>query len=433
MQTCNSINQRLKSFVAFLLSVIAYAVGAGTNLFNQSLAPHYVYLADAFLKRQLHIDTPVIFLDLILFQERLYVPSPPMPSVLMMPFVFAKGTTLSDISFCVILGALNVSLVQKIFNQRWLTLFFALGTPHLYFSILGSVWFQAQLTAIFLCLLALWAARSRRAPMLTGILWGGAILSRFPTLLGVMFPLVYLLESQIYLSKYSLKKGFIYAIPISISVGIISFYNRLRFGSWLDFGYLNMLGAPNIVSAIESFGNLSVRYLPCNFRVAFLALPVFGGRIPQGLIWTCSHLISSEEIIALPSLVIQPNPFGMSLFLVSPLFLLLPLGFRIERSCLVTWLSLIGVMLPNWMAHNTGSLQFGYRYWLDAAPMWLVLLSKIYTRSKKREDTSLIGVFQVLVLISIVVNLWGAAWMYQNFVGVSWVDLLRSVRMVLLE
>ena len=59
----------------------------------------------------------------------------------------------------IILGALNIALVQYLFLQTvQLTLLFAVGTLYLYMAALGSVWFTSHLAAITFGLLALLAA-----------------------------------------------------------------------------------------------------------------------------------------------------------------------------------------------------------------------------------------------------------------------------------
>ncbi|HET7088481.1 MAG TPA: hypothetical protein VFL17_07520, partial [Anaerolineae bacterium] len=89
----------------------------------------------------------------------------------------------------------------------------------------------------------------------------------------------------------------------------------------------------------------------------------------------------------------------------------------------------------------TGSLQFGYRYWMDAAPMWLLLLARISpglarrgsavldlsgdmtpsghrgTADRSRENRRRASLAWALLLISVVINVWGFLWMFLKFSG----------------
>ena len=407
-----------ETIVVFCAALALYAIGAGEMLFEQSLAPHYVHLADAFLHGQTSLRVDFLTFDIIDFGGSLYVPSPPLPAVLFMPFVWLFEVEFSDVLFSVLLGAVNVALVNAAYKNRWLTAFFALGTPHLYFSSLGSVWFQAQAVAIFFCLLSILVVMRWRNGFAASLLWCCAVLARPTLLFGLIYPLWLTTERQKGSIRSNLRHVLSFGVPVLLCLSTLAVYNEARFGNWREFGYQHMMGADNIVAAIEQFGTFSPRYLPCNLRVSLLALPVFNGQVNGALLAACAHIVPTG-VISLPTLPVQPNPLGMSLFIASPLFLLL-LGIPHSSRNAIALVSLVAVMLPNWLLHNTGSLQFGYRYWLDASVLWLALLASVYeTRSGSRWRSP----FHALVLLSIVINIAGFLWMFRNFVGTSWLGL----------
>jgi len=113
----------------------------------------------------------------------------------------------------------------------------------------------------------------------------------------------------------------------------------------------------------------------------------------------------------------------MSLLLVTPAFLLL-LGARRRRPTVIAaWAGLLAIMLPLWAYHNTGSVQFGYRYWMDAAPFWLLLLAVTYPlepAAASRLDRWLERARRPLLIVSILINVWGFIWIYNLFVGEQW-------------
>ena len=76
------------------------------------------------------------------------------------------------------------------------------------------------------------------------------------------------------------------------------------------------------------------------------------------------------------------------------------------------WIGLLTTLIPLWFYHNTGSLQFGWRYLFDAAPMWIILLAAGMQKVTRLK--------QGLILVSIAINLWGLLWMFEKLNGVSW-------------
>ncbi len=85
-----------------------------------------------------------------------------------------------------------------------------------------------------------------------------------------------------------------------------------------------------------------------------------------------------------------------------------------------SWASLLGVMVPLWLYHNTGSMQFGYRYSLDAAP-FLILLTAVGIHAQSGGSISRLG--RVLILASILINWIGMAWMFAHFNGFGWAGM----------
>jgi hypothetical protein len=79
---------------------------------------------------------------------------------------------------------------------------------------------------------------------------------------------------------------------------------------------------------------------------------------------------------------------------------------------LAAWIGLLTTLIPLWLYHNTGSLQFGWRYLFDAAPMWIILLAAGMQRVTRLK--------QGLILVSIAINLWGFLWMFEKLNGRSW-------------
>lgn len=470
------MQHRSSTFLVFLFAFIAYAISSQVWAHPISLAPHYVYLADSLLHGHIDlIQLPPVTYDLLQYHTHWYVAGSPLPSILMLPFVMIFGLSFSDVLFSVVLGALNVALVYSLLGifinhgaqrptgvthrtwadtentekdeklrtsvvnswrinesaRRWLTLLFALGTPHWYLASLGTYWFTAHIVTIFFSLLAVQEALARQRWFLSGLWLACAGFSR-PTALALIpfFTILLIKASQPPRpkdSKISLslsrpaalrrwaagQRAFVvklspFLLSIIIGLAVHGLYNAARFGSIGDFGYSYVTGAENITSTYAEYGGFNPRYLPCDLSVSLLAPPEINGWVPGFIKNSCGYLIQGVDISD-TSAPIAPNPLGMSIFIVTPALIFIFNARRRDPIIIAAWLGFFATMIPLWMYHNTGSLQFGYRYLFDATPMWIILLAAGIGEMKwwKRG----------LILISIAINFWGFFWMFEKLVG----------------
>lgn len=424
----------------FVLALLGYAVSAQVWATPISIAPHYVYLAHALL--QGHIDLiqlPPTIYDLLSFHGQWFVAGSPLPAILMLPFVAIFGVTFSDVAFTNVIGAINVALVYQLLGllveapdatahasppvwrtfsitestRRWLTLLFAIGTPFWYLAALGTYWYTAHIAAVFFALLAVREALTHQRWFLAGLWLAAAGLAR-PTALGMApFFLALSLLSGFHLSRSlpaRLRKSLPFIAALLIGVGAHAVYNTVRFGRPADFGYEYVYGAANITSVYARYGGFSPRFVPCNLAVSLVTPPQVRGRIPDFVTQACGYLL--EVDIADRRSVIAPNPLGMSIFLVTPALLLVFRSIKRDPLLVAAWLGLVCTLIPLWLYHNTGSLQFGWRYLFDAAPLWIILLA-YGARRMSRFDRG-------LILASIAINLWGFLWMFEKIAGRPW-------------
>jgi hypothetical protein len=110
--------------------------------------------------------------------------------------------------------------------------------------------------------------------------------------------------------------------------------------------------------------------------------------------------------------VAVPSKFGMSIFLTSPAFLLVPfvaaLAWR-QRVVMGALLAVVAIGLVNLGHFSQGWVQFGYRFSLDFAPFALVLVTiGIAWLARSRRGFAWVAV--PLVVLSILVNAWGVYW-----------------------
>ena len=94
------------------------------------------------------------------------IPFPPLPAVLLMPFVALWGHATDGQQIFAILGALDVGLAWWVLGRlpvrTWVrvasTIFFAFGTVFWYAAQIGTTWYQAHVLAVGLALAAIGVA-----------------------------------------------------------------------------------------------------------------------------------------------------------------------------------------------------------------------------------------------------------------------------------
>ena len=143
------------------------------------------------MRGSLYLPNPDSTHDLILFAGRFYVPFPPGPALLLLPWVAAAGVGFNEVALSVVVGAVNVALMARLLQSLtfqghsrldgtgalWLTALFAAGTVHWVSAATGSVSFLAHICAVTGLTLALWQAAERR-PWLAGLGMAWALVCR---------------------------------------------------------------------------------------------------------------------------------------------------------------------------------------------------------------------------------------------------------------
>jgi hypothetical protein len=459
----------LPVLAVFLLFLAIYGLTAGTSLGRHSLAPHFVYLAESFLRGRLdlrHVPDPPY--DLTPFAGRWYVSFPPLPSLLMVLPVAIGGLAVSDVAFSVLLGAtslvfLYVALVrlgiQDTEARIWLCLLLGLGTPLWYCAALGSVWYTAHVVAVTcLCLYGLEVVGQNR-PTLAGLWLGLGFLSRAPTLLA--FPL----SLTVGLHRSHSLRGrmhFLLLFVLGVAPALLgqAAYNWARFSDPFEFGYRWMNSPGPLLERQAAWGQFSLHFLPENLYTLLIRPPLVSPVSPHvapdpwgmGLLFACPALL-----LALPTLAKVAGAQRRAAFhsrhtrrqiwkLALRLLTLRRLrgdakmthalaneGVHSPESspepwfgslCLGLWLSILFVTIPSLLYYNTGSYQFGYRFALDWLPL-AVLLVALGTGGRLRWWG------KGLIAASVLMHLWGVLWMYPNFNGQPWhvqyVELARHL------
>jgi hypothetical protein len=382
----------------FGIALCVFCATSANRMLKQSDGPHFVYQADAFLHGQLENRLPAPNdNDWIRYEGKTYVCFPPVPSVLMMPLVAVFGIHFNDVLFTLPFAALNVLLMflilQMLVREKlssmsekdnlWLCALFGFGTVHYSCSVLGEVWFTAQVVGVTFTLLYILCATRARRPLLAGLFLALA----FDTRVNLAFTVPYFILQLFFPRnedgtiaaggwKNLAKKLLLFSLPVLL-VGIAQMLmNHARFHNVFEFGHSYLAGPAG--SRIKEHGLFAFHYLEWNLETLFMGLPDQIGKFPY----------------------IGYDPNGMSVFLTTPV--LIRLFWPKARPWMypILWAAAVPALLPPLFYQNSGYVQFGYRFSLDITPYLIMLLAVGRTPMNR--------VTKGLILAGIAVNLAGA-------------------------
>lgn len=459
-------------FVVLALGIYIFSDPARTGWYN-----HFVWQADAFIHGRIGIAYPVSEGPYInsYFQDIMPLPSapgqpsygllpfPPLPAVLLMPFVAVFGMATDAQLFGAVLGAINVGLAWRLTTRLTesrsaaflATLFFAFGTVHWYAAIISTTWFLAHVVAVtFLMLgvtLALDAERreklrrvlrpvaadeglqAARNPLaetfeqkslfvawgrrlfgqidgmqfMAGFVFGLAALSRLTIIFGAPF-FLFVGGGGSYFRR-ALSAG----IGATLAVSMIALYNFLSTGHLFnpvyEFLFQQQFHGQGYAPSEEFYGQRewgpeNPLYIPLNAVIMFLW--------PPDLMPAMDACATTGRTLLGACPVAVPSKFGMSIFLTSPAFLLIPFVAAVawrQRVVMGALLAVVAIGLVNLGHFSQGWVQFGYRFSLDFAPFSLVLVTiGIAWLARSRRGFAWVAV--PLVALSVLVNAWGVYW-----------------------
>ncbi len=337
--------------------------------------------------------------------RRYFVSFPPLPAVLMLPFVSIWHYHFNDVIFTVLLAALNALLLFLLFSTLQkkgyttrptkelvvLVFLYIFGTVAFFSSVRGEVWFTALVVGATLNLLYLTFALDLRNPFLAGLFLALGVATRVPLAFSVVF---FALQLFLQREKWNragillrLKQGALFAAPLVVVGVALMWYNYARFGSPTEFGHRYLLDGTR--PAIVDHGLFSFWFLPRNLSAAFTNVPQFISSFPY----------------------VKITGHGLSLFATTPVFfyLLWPKKQHVVAATskkyhlslhAILWITVACVAIPGLLYQNTGWLQFGYRFAMDYLPPLMLLLALDSRRMSK--------LFYALVVVSFAVNLFGA-------------------------
>lgn len=350
----------------------------------------FLPLAEGFLRGQLHISEPMPWLELVPRPEGgFYSPFPPMPAVVLVPFVALFGPSFDQGIATALFGGANVALLWILLRHAgvavdsaaWLTAALAIGSVHWWVAGTATVWLHAQIVAVFFTLLALLLAVDRRWPLVAGVLLGFAAASRLP--MGLALPLLLALyvglrfPPELRMPPASRRRaGVLLLTGVAVPAIAVAAYNLARYGSPIEFGYGLIPGV--LDEPWYTQGILSVDYVPRHLHLILMR----GFDLVEQFPW------------------FRPNWNGASLLLTMPILIWLVKARSTQPLIAYGWIAVVLVMIPNLLHGAPGFAQFGYRFVLDVLPLVLLMLGWVF-----RERISFEA--KLAIAIGIAVNAYG--------------------------
>jgi len=379
--------------------------------------------------------------------ERALIPFPPLPAVLLVPFVAAFGLRADDQLIFTVLAAVDVALCWWMIGRLRVstvvrlgtTVLFAFGTVFWYTAQNTTTWYQAHIVAVGLTMLAVGLAlgaddaaagqasgdgagappdRAARRAFLSGLLVGLASTARLTVILATPFFLI--VGPRIGWRRRVASVLLGAAIPV---VALLA-YNVVSTGHVFHpaYDHLYQLEARAYTGLgyHPDWAAEDPRYVPQNVAIMLLSTPrLFPDRFQDTLGTVdrplCTAPGATRGWFDLDCPVALPRDTGMSVVLTTPALLLaIPAWFdrRRRRIVVASLLAVAIVSFANLMHFSQGWVQFGYRFSNDVVPFLLVLLAIGFARLVDRPSPRAwaMPLAMGLIVVSVAINAWGVLW-----------------------
>ncbi len=432
---------------------------------------HFVWQADAYLHGRVWFPYPVpaggdlpqnwYFQDVYpltlpdgTLDGRVLLPFPPLPALVLLPFVAIWGLGTDQETVAIGLGAIGVALAWWMLGGLRLrttvraltTAVFATGTVWWWAASVGSTWYLAHLVAADIALVAVGVALRRdpaaptqhiaeearglagsalarlrstawpldRSQVLVGFLLGLAVTARLPLILAAPFFVMVGGGGSRVRRLLSAAAGGV--LPVAALLG----YTYLTTGAFIHPGYdyqyrLEVKGYP----ALGYNGDWSVedpRYIPQNLGTMLGSLPaVLPDVLPNTLgiardVPLCTQPGAQRSLFDVGCPLAVPVDTGTSILLSAPGLLLALFALRrhgTARLGIGTGAAVLLITVINLAHFSQGWVQWGYRFSLDFLPF---LLPMVALGAARPSDGRPRMIAVVLLVAGGLINLWGVTW-----------------------
>jgi hypothetical protein len=447
--------------VGLLIALGALVLYALSNPVHFNQYNHFAWQADAFLNGRAWIPFPEAATDTApandyfqdvypLFENgeftgRVLLPFPPLPALVLLPFVAAWGLSIDQESIAIgiaaagvlatwwMLGGLRITLGVRVVT----TLIFATGTVWWWAAAVGSTWYLAHLVAVIATTgavgVALRADRTApdehpwdeppdeapwwsldRSQVLAGLLLGIAATARLPVVFGAPFLMLVGGGGSVMRRTASAAVGGV--LPVAALLA----YTWLTTGSVLHPGYdyqyqLEANGYPTL-GYHPDWSVEDIRYVPQNLGIMLGSLPLLLPDIKPDTLGVypvtvlCAAPDATRSLFDPDCPIAMPVDIGTSVLLSAPGLLLALFAVRrhpAARLTLGAGLTVLVIVVFNLAHFSQGWVQWGYRFSLDFIPFLLPLVALGAARvGDGRPRATAI----VLLVAGALINLWGVTW-----------------------
>lgn len=364
--------------IIILLSI--FIVLFSLNLFERGYQ-QFSLLAESFIRGELSVreDGVAGDLDMVLKDGSYYWPLGPFPSVILIPFVlifsklnlfFYQGYIHPFITAVIFYLCIKLAIKFKyrVTDSLFLAFAFCFSSIYFFIALVSRSWYLSQAICVLFSLLAFYEFYTNKRWWLIGLYTSSVFATRFTAGCILLFFIAYVL----FAGKLNKRKKIAALAHLLAPVLLVGFllllYNKLRFDSWFDNGYLTSMVQPEAQAILkQKYGLFSLKNIITNIYWYFLALP-FPVTEPKTY-----HLVFPY---------VSVSPIGLSFFITSPTFLAI---FRntwktVEQKSL--WISILLTLFILLTYYASGFYQFGPRYMLDLLPTAFILLMYSFTKRK---------------------------------------------------
>ena len=423
----------LLAVAVYVLCTAVFACVAGPErLLHHTAYNHYALLADAWLhgRQDLANGPPAYAMnnDFAVYQGKTFVSFPPLPAMLMLPFVWLAGSpeAFDDGQFVVWLAGLAPAILFLVLEKLRRTLrsprsefenfilacLFAFGSVYFFTAVEGTVWFAALVTGAALSALFVLFALDAEQPLLAGVALGCAWLTRPSIVLsGILFIAealrVSLRGGPPEMGRESLRgrlteswrrldvsalvrRCLLFVVPIACAFAVVAWLNFVRYGRLTPLYFDHELLSVAWRSRMLKWGLVGYHYLAKNMGIALTCLPWLP---PRG----------GEAAFGAPFKI---NEHGLALWFTTPLYAWILWPKALDGQPARKWLyvvlvlSALGPAVFGLAYQNSGWRQFGYRFSNDYSILLFALLA-IGRRPMR-------GLFAAAAIWSIAWNTFGA-------------------------
>lgn len=389
----------VSDWIIYFTAFIIVQIPAIINFYyNTDVGNPYTLFAQSLLNGELKLPPMSLHGDLIRYEGNYYLPYPPLPSLILLPFVAVVGAAhVNTVAIATVMACFSLYLIYTILTRleilqehfNWLILAVFFGTGY-WFAIFTShhVYAFAHITSFLFQLLIINELLSRRRWWLIGVYIGCTFLTRQFTIFYFFFAagyMYYLYKSR--KENISLKDFVSLCAGVGVFVLAYLAYNYVRFGNPLDTGYDYIVYIGVLKERVLQYGVFSAKY----FLFNLYSVLIKGFNIQ----FEGNTYLNIKDM----------DLWGTSLLAASP-FLIASIKADWPKILkIAAWVTITIILVGQLFYHNNGYHQINTsRFTLDFLPLLIVLTALGARHIPKWLFRGMIGYAVVLNLLSFTIH-----------------------------